>query len=344
MKARKRFGQHFLERPWADKIVTLVAPGPHDHLIEIGPGRGALTVPLAETGVPLRAIEIDRDLAADLAGRLPANVALITGDFLSIDNAGLFDAAWPPARPGLAAPLDAKAKDGDQSPATPAQADAAAGSPGTTATEPSAPEATASEPPAPAADPSTRTRDASAPAAETGSQPASTIRIVGNLPYNLSSPIIVRLLALARETGRVRDATIMLQREVADRVTAQPGGGEWGPLGVLVALHAETDVLLQLPPGAFRPPPKVRSSIVRLRFRPFPVDVGDFVRFDTMVRTLFQLRRKTLNNALKPLLPPESRPAAEILSGVGIDPIRRPETLSLVELATLARALAASSH
>lgn len=335
MKARKRFGQHFLERPWADKIVALVAPGPHDHLIEIGPGRGALTVPLAETGVPLRAIEIDRDLAADLAGRLPANVALITGDFLSIDNAGLFDAAWPPARPGLAASSEAKAKDVDQSPATPAQADAAAG-------------ATASEPPAPAADLSTRARtgDASAPAAEAGSQrqPSSTIRIVGNLPYNLSSPILVRLLALARETGRVRDATIMLQREVADRVTAQPGGGEWGPLGVLVALHAETDVLLQLPPGAFRPPPKVRSSIVRLRFRPFPVDVGDFVRFDTMVRTLFQLRRKTLNNALKPLLPPESRPAAEILSGVGIDPIRRPETLSLVELASLARALAASSH
>lgn len=321
MKARKRFGQHFLERPWADKIVALVAPGPHDHLIEIGPGRGALTVPLAETGVPLRAIEIDRDLAADLAGRLPANVALITGDFLSIDNAGLFDAAWPPARPGLAAPAKAVASSGANEAEPPASAPVV-------------------DPPTPDA----HTGDGSAPAAAAGSQPASTIRIVGNLPYNLSSPILVRLLALARETGRVRDATIMLQREVADRVTAQPGGGEWGPLGVLVALHAETDVLLQLPPGAFRPPPKVRSSIVRLRFRPFPVDVGDFVRFDTMVRTLFQLRRKTLNNALKPLLPPESRPAAEILSGIGIDPIRRPETLSLAELATLARALAASSH
>lgn len=288
MKARKRFGQHFLERPWADKIVRLVAPGPDDHLIEIGPGRGALTVPLAETGVPLRAIEIDRDLAADLGARLPSNVALVTGDFLSIDNAGLFDAAWPPARPA---------------------SDAAPGAVRADLDRPSAPT-------------------------------PSTIRIVGNLPYNLSSPILVRLLALARETGRVLDATIMLQREVADRVTARPGGGEWGPLGVLVALHAETEVLLQLPPGAFRPPPKVRSSVIRLRFRPFPVDVGDFPRFDTMVRTLFQMRRKTLTNALKPLLPPDSRPAAAILTGVGIDPIRRPETLSLTELAALGHAVA----
>jgi 16S rRNA (adenine1518-N6/adenine1519-N6)-dimethyltransferase len=275
VKARKRFGQHFLERPWADKIVQLIAPTPDDRLIEIGPGRGALTAPLAETGVPIRAIEIDRDLAGELGRALPPHVSIVSGDFLSLSAADLFDTDAPTAS--------------------------------------SSPDATAV---APAAQP---------------------IRIVGNLPYNLSSPILIRLLALARETGRLRDATIMLQREVADRVTATPGGGDWGPLGVLVSLHADTEVLLQLPPGAFRPPPKVRSTVVRLRFRPFSVDVGDYRRFDTMVRTIFQQRRKTLANALKPLLPPDHS-AADLLRSVDLDPIRRPETLSLVELAALARA------
>lgn len=263
MKARKRFGQHFLERPWADKIVQLVAPAPDDHLIEIGPGRGALTVPLAETGVPIHAIEIDRDLAGELSSKLPPSVHIITGDFLDISTEALLAGA-------------------------------------------------------------------------TG--PGGTIRIVGNLPYNLSTPILVRLFALSRETGRLRDATVMLQREVADRVTARPGGGDWGPLGVLASLHAETDVLLQLPPGAFRPPPKVRSTVIRLRFRPFPVEIDDYRRFDLMVRTLFQQRRKTLANALKPLLSDPGQ-SADTLRAVGLDPIRRPETLSLAELAALARRL-----
>jgi 16S rRNA A1518/A1519 N6-dimethyltransferase RsmA/KsgA/DIM1 with predicted DNA glycosylase/AP lyase activity len=93
------------------------------------------------------------------------------------------------------------------------------------------------------------------------------VRIVGNLPYNLSSPILLRILALARATGRVTDAIVMLQREVADRVLAEPGGGDYGPLAVVLGLYADRTRLLALPPGAFRPPPEVHSAVVRLAFR-----------------------------------------------------------------------------
>lgn len=312
MRARKRFGQHFLERPWADKIVQLVAPAPDDHLIEIGPGRGALTVPLAETGVPIHAIEIDRDLAGELSGKLPRTVAIITGDFLDISIGELLAAVGVPAVPRAPSPQ------GEGAERAPFQEEPAASRGERTAAQEAhtAPQARAGEP----------------------ADDDRVLRIVGNLPYNLSTPILVRLFALARETGRLRDATIMLQREVADRVAAKPGGGDWGPLGVLASLHAETDVLLQLPPGAFRPPPKVRSTVIRLRFRPFPVEIADYARFDTMVRVLFQQRRKTLGNALKPLLA-DSGQSADTLRAAGLDPIRRPETLSLAELATLARRL-----
>jgi 16S rRNA (adenine1518-N6/adenine1519-N6)-dimethyltransferase len=164
--------------------------------------------------------------------------------------------------------------------------------------------------------------------------------VVGNLPYNVSSPILFRLLQLWLETHRLVDASLMLQREVAVRVAAGPGSGDYGPLGILTALHADVDTLLQLPPGAFRPPPKVHSAVIRLRFRPPTVDVGDYAAFERLVRTLFQQRRKTSANALKPLLgslgpgSTSGAPAAdELLRAVDIDPRRRPETLSLDELA-----------
>jgi 16S rRNA (adenine1518-N6/adenine1519-N6)-dimethyltransferase len=317
VKARKRFGQHFLERPWADKIVQLVAPAAGDHLIEIGPGRGALTVPLAETGVPIHAIEIDRDLAGELSGKLPRSVSIITGDFLDISIGDLLAAVGVPAAPRAPSP-PAPSPQGEGMEFEPSREEPAA-----SRTERTAAQEADAAPPARSGEPANDDR---------------VLRIVGNLPYNLSTPILVRLFALARETGRLRDATIMLQREVADRVTAKPGGGDWGPLGVLASLHADTDVLLQLPPGAFRPPPQVRSTVIRLRFRPFPVEIGDYRRFDTMVRTLFQQRRKTLGNALKPLLT-EPGQSADTLRAAGLDPIRRPETLSLAELATLARQL-----
>jgi 16S rRNA (adenine1518-N6/adenine1519-N6)-dimethyltransferase len=250
-----------------EKLVALVAAQPDDTLLEIGPGRGALTLPLAQSGARIRAVEIDRDLAVDLAALAPSTVTVISGDMLALAAADLL---------------------GD----------------------------------------------------------ADRVRVVGNLPYNVSSPILFRLLQLWRETQRLIDATLMLQREVAVRIAARAGGGDYGPLSILTALHADVDTLLQLPPGAFRPPPKVHSSVIRLRFRPPTIDVGDYVRFERLVRTLFQQRRKTSANALKPLLAstPATAPAGgaeALLRSVDIDPRRRPETLSLAELARLARALPA---
>jgi 16S rRNA (adenine1518-N6/adenine1519-N6)-dimethyltransferase len=275
-RARKRFGQHFLERAWADKLVASLEVAPDDLFVEIGPGLGALTRPLAATGVAIRAIEVDRDLAAALAEWAPPNVSLVVGDFLALDDAGVLPAG------------------------------------------------------------------------------GGTIRVVGNLPYNLSSPILFRILALARATGRVRDAVVMLQREVADRVLAAPGGGDYGPLAVMLGLFADRSRVLSLPPGAFRPPPQVHSAVVRLAFRPPPVPVARFDPVDRLVRTAFQQRRKTLANALRPLLDRavgqpmvEGGPAAlrtstdlaGVLSGAGIDPTRRPETLTPTEFVRLADTL-----
>ncbi len=165
------------------------------------------------------------------------------------------------------------------------------------------------------------------------------VRVVGNLPYNLSSPILFRILALARATGRVRDAVVMLQREVADRVVAGPGNGDYGPLAVMLGLFADRTRVLSLPPGAFRPPPKVHSAVVRLVFRPPPVPVARYEAVDRLVRTAFQQRRKTLTNALRPLRMTAAMDLAPVLAGIGIDPMRRPETLTPAEFVHLADTL-----
>jgi 16S rRNA (adenine1518-N6/adenine1519-N6)-dimethyltransferase len=128
----------------------------------------------------------------------------------------------------------------------------------------------------------------------------------------------------------------MLQREVAERMQASPGTGDYGVLSILVQLHADVRVVLWLPPGAFRPAPKVRSAVIRLRFRPPAVQLADESVFEGMVRSMFTQRRKTLANALAPFATARGRVAATALSSVGIDPRRRPETLQLAELARLA--------
>ena len=161
------------------------------------------------------------------------------------------------------------------------------------------------------------------------------MRVVGNLPYNVSSPILFRLLELSRETDRLIDATLMLQREVALRVAAGPGSGDYGPLSIMTAVYADVERRFDLPPGAFRPPPKVHSSVIRLKFRPPALDIGDPSHFQRIVRTMFQQRRKTLSNALRPALAPDVD-AAGLLTAAGIDPRRRPETLTLAELAAIA--------
>jgi 16S rRNA (adenine1518-N6/adenine1519-N6)-dimethyltransferase len=262
VKARKRFGQHFLERAWVDKLIRDIAPTAAETFLEIGPGRGALTLPLAESGARIHAVDIDRDLSADLAATAPPNVTVTTADFLDLSADDLF---------------------------------------ANFAAQPDAPH----------------------------------VRVVGNLPYNVSSPILFRLLELSRETNRLIDATLMLQREVAQRIAAGPGSGDYGPLSIMTAVSADVELRFNLPPGAFRPPPKVHSSVIRLKFRPPTIEIGDRARFERIVRTMFQQRRKTLSNALRPALPADAD-AAAILTAIGIDPRRRPETLTLAEIAAIA--------
>ena len=259
MRARKRFGQHFLEPAWVAKLIDRLEPSPADTFLEIGPGRGALTRPLAARVKRIVAVEIDRDLAAGF-GDL-RNVRVVEGDVLDVDLDNLLR--------------------GEELP----------------------------------------------------------VRVVGNLPYNVSSPILFNLLAAHDAGSRFGDATLMLQREVADRLVATPGTKAYGALAIQVALHADATRLLTLPPGAFRPPPRVTSAVVRLRFRPPAADVGDPPVFERVVRGIFLQRRKTIGNALKPVADSFGRSAPQLLEAAAIDPGRRPETLTLDEIARLARAV-----
>ena len=139
------------------------------------------------------------------------------------------------------------------------------------------------------------------------------VRVVGNLPYNISSPILFRLLDLAADDRTaLRDAMLMLQKEVADRLVGRVGTGDYGVLTVLTALHADVKRLLSLPPGAFRPPPKVHSAVVRLRFGRRTWRFATTQLFVRMVRTMFTQRRKTLR----------TRSSRSASSG-GVDPARR---------------------
>jgi 16S rRNA (adenine1518-N6/adenine1519-N6)-dimethyltransferase len=260
-RPRKRFGQHFLESAWVAKLIESLNASPEDTFLEIGPGRGALTKPLAPRVRRLIAIEIDRDLAAALPEEVPPNVRVVQGDFLDVD---------------LDAVLEGE---------------------------------------------------------------AMPVRIVGNLPYNVSSPILFKLLATQQGGLRFSDATLMLQREVAERLVAVPGTGEYGALAIQVALHADVRRVLTLPPGAFRPAPKVTSAVVRLHFRPPAVDVGNPQVFERVVRGTFLQRRKTLANALKPVADSFGRSAAQVLEAAGVDGRRRPEMLTLEEIARLSRAV-----
>ena len=269
MRARRRFGQHFLEPAWVAKLVDAVEPRSTDTFLEIGPGRGALTEPLARRVARVVAIEVDRDLASDLAARNIPNLEVVTGDVLEVNFPDLL-------RHSLGTGVEQR------------------------------------------------------------------IRIIGNLPYNISSPILFRLLDASASTGAVEDATLMLQKEVADRLVAAPGTKEYGVLTVQAALGADVTRLLNLPPGAFRPMPKVRSAVVRLTFRPPLVAVRDQTAFVELVRSIFTQRRKTLANALGPFAASRGMDPKAALGQAGIDSARRPETLQLIELTRLADVFSAS--
>ena len=262
-RPRKRFGQHFLEPAWVTKLVDALDAQPTDRFIEIGPGRGALTLPLAKRVAELVGVELDRDLAAHLSATTGPPIRVVTADFLDVDVGALVTS--------------------------------------------------------PAAGP---------------------VRVVGNLPYNVSAPILFKLFAAAAGGQVLSDATVMLQREVADRLLAAPATSDYGVLSVYVALYADVTLLLTLPPGAFRPPPKVTSAVVRLRFRPPEVDIGkDPSVFDALVRGSFAHRRKTLLNALHFVADRLSQDPAALIARAGLDPSRRPGELTLGDFGALAKAV-----
>ena len=270
IRARKRFGQHFLEPAWCAKVVDACRALPTDTFLEIGPGTGAITLPLAGRAGRVLAVEVDRDLAAALQAQAVPNLTVHTGDVLDTDVDALLT-GW------------------------------------------------------------------------IGPEPATPVRVVGNLPYNICSPILYLLTALSARRPGLIDATLMVQAEVADRLVAVPGTGDYGVLTVTTALSADVERLLVLPPGAFRPRPKVRSALVRLRFRTpaFPVRHRDtLIR---LVRMVFTQRRKTIANGLKAAAAGGGLDGAAILATAGIDPMRRPETLQLVEFAALADAWSAAA-
>ena len=240
-RPRKRFGQHFLHDPGViRRIVEAIAPAADDFLVEIGPGQGVLTLPLAERVRQLEVIEIDRDLAAALpADRIKVHVA----DALEFDF-GVFPRG---------------------------------------------------------------------------------VRVVGNLPYNISTPL---LFHLARYADRVRDMHFMLQLEVVERMVAKPSTPEYGRLSVMLQTRFRMEKLFRVAPGAFRPPPKVDSAVVRMV--PLRTPLGcDEKRFEELVRGAFSARRKTLRNAM-PL-------SAGDFAALGIDPGLRPENLSPEDYVRIAR-------
>ncbi len=158
------------------------------------------------------------------------------------------------------------------------------------------------------------------------------LRLVGNLPYNISTPLLFHALDHA---SYVRDMHLMVQKEVAERMAAAPNSDAYGRLSVMVQWRCQVELLFLVGPGAFKPAPKVDSAVVRLTpHTTAPVQVDDGKLFADLVNRAFSQRRKTLRNALKIYL------TAEQISAVGIDPGLRPEVLSLAQFAALANAAA----
>ena len=159
------------------------------------------------------------------------------------------------------------------------------------------------------------------------SGPSTCLRFIGNLPYSISTPLLFKLARLGHS---VRDMTFMVQREVADRLLAKPGGSNYGRLTVMTARHYMVERICNVAPGAFSPPPRVRSSVVRFSHQPEPLPLADEDTFSEVVRCAFSARRKTLGNALTRYLEPDS------IAALGISPELRPGQLSPQQYAQLA--------
>lgn len=250
---RKRFGQHFLtSEETVDRILTAIAARPGDIVVEIGPGRGALTAGLARSGASIHAVEFDRDLVPWLRERYEplGNVFVHEADALGFDYAALGEG----------------------------------------------------------------------------------LRIVGNLPYNISTPLLFRMTEFA---GSLTDLHFMLQKEVVDRITASPGTGAYGRLSIMLGCRMHAEQLFDVPAYAFTPPPKVTSSFIRL----WPRKSGEMAIADANVMTrivaqAFSQRRKTLRNALK------GSATNDDLAAVQIDPASRAEEVPVAAWVALANHLA----
>ena len=250
-RTRKRFGQHFLhDRNLVDRMVRTLDLKQDDTVVEIGPGRGALTYPLLEDLPHLHVVELDRDLITLLRQEnTPDRLSIHESDALKFD----FRTLKPADKP---------------------------------------------------------------------------LRVVGNLPYNISPPLIFHLLS---QSDAISDMTFMLQKEVVDRLTASPGTRDWGRLSIMVQYYCQADYLFFVPPGAFSPPPKVDSAVVRLLpypTLPHPADDEDHLR--RLVAQAFTQRRKAIRNSLKSLV------SLEQFEAVGIDAGLRPDQLSVADYVALA--------
>ena len=250
-RARKRFGQNFLHDPGIiNKIIRAVSASSTDHLVEIGPGQGAITSELLASGATLDAVEIDRDLVTRLqqlfSGKV--NFHIHQADALAFDFATL-------------------------------------------------------------------------------QQHDEKLRVVGNLPYNISTPLIFHLL---KQQALIRDMHFMLQLEVVNRLAAVPGTKAYGRLSVMTQYYCQVEALFEVPPEAFNPKPKVTSAVVRLSphsHPPFPAHNTDTLQ--SLLRNVFNQRRKTLRNTLKTML------SAEQMQALPVDLSARPETISLEQFVAI---------
>jgi 16S rRNA (adenine1518-N6/adenine1519-N6)-dimethyltransferase len=267
-RAKKRLGQNFLvDETYARRIVGALGPRAGETVLEIGPGGGALTALLLESGARVVAVELDRELVPLLRERFGGreDFRLIEADALGID----FCAAV---------------------------------------------------------------------------EPATSARVVANLPYNISTAILQRLIEQRR---CVPEMVLMLQREVVERITAPPGSAERGYLTVLVEAFCRSEALFDVPPGAFRPVPKVWSTVARLRARTDETEGFDEGLLLRLAGAGFAQKRKTILNNLRSA--PEDLRAlfeqaggpAQLLNAAGVDPQRRAEALTLAEWMSLTKSLMA---
>ena len=253
---RKRFGQNFLTDEVAiAAIVDIIAPQPRDRVVEIGPGLGALTRPLAAHLDHLNVIEIDRDIIARLRTEFPAaRVTVHEGDALEFDFSAL----------------------------------------------------------------------------------GARLRAVGNLPYNISTPL---LFHLAQHAGAIRDIHVMLQKEVVERMVSEPSCAEYGRLSVMLQYRFEMERVLDVPPDAFHPVPKVESAVVRMTpFARLPHPARDEATLRKIVAAAFSQRRKTLRNALSAYF------KAEDFERLGVDAGLRAQDLRIEDFVRLADDAASSAR